>query len=229
MNTDALLLEVVERLASLGPERIWRTVRAPGGEILAEGTGWDEDGLPEDMGGVDFAGKSVVDVGCNLGHHCFMAARRGAAQVLGIDMDPEVTACATALAKLHGLPQVRFETADALTGLGGRTFDISMMIDIIGRGIVLKGKAGDFLDAAAALATNEMLHTMRPIYSLNGDLDCPAGFLERLYPERFIRDGRFHLLEFALDRLDADWSATVLTPETDLGHKYKYLVRFTRR
>ncbi|WP_035040411.1 methyltransferase domain-containing protein [Desulfovibrio sp. X2] len=230
-SRQELLKEAEQRLASLGQERIWRPVFAPDGRQLAEGTGADDDGLPPDLAGLDFTGKNVVDIGCNLGHFSFLAAEHGAASVLGIDMDEEVVACARVLARLRGADNVSFLAADVLGASApapdGRTFDTSMMIDIIGRGSVRKGLAGSFLDAAARLASHEMIHTMRPIYSFK-ELGVSGADLARFYPERFLREERFDLLAFALDRFAVKWSAELLTREADLTQRYKYLVRFTR-
>ncbi len=222
-----LLNEIRQRLAALGPERVWRPVRTPDGELLAQGVGWDEDGLPGDLGGLDFTNRSVVDIGCNLGHFSRIAAQSGAAVVVGIDQDPEVVDCARLLARLHGLANLSFEAADVIAAPPARSFDVSLMIDIIGRGIVRKGKAGLFLDAAASLARETMIHTMRPVYPL-AELACGADDLLALYPAAFVRDERFHLLEYARDRYSPDWSCDILTRERDLGQRYKYLVRFDR-
>lgn len=225
--SEHFLNEIKERLARLGQERIWRPVRTPSGELLAGGMGWDEDGLPDDLGGLDFTGLSVADIGCNLGHYSRLAAKNGASDVLGIDEDAEVVDCARLLAALHGLDNVAFTTADVLGATFTQTFDVTLMIDIIGRGIVRKGKAGLFLDAAARLARRTMIHTVRPEYAL-AELGCSEADLLAHYPAAFVRDQRFYLLEYALDRLAPRWSGEILTRENDLGQRYKYLVRFER-
>ncbi len=223
--SEELVRQIRARLDRLGKERIWRPVRTPGGELLADGVGWDEDGLPADLCGLDFTGRSVVDIGCNLGHFSRIAAGCGAASVLGVDMDEEVVECAGLLARLHGLDNLEFTAADVIARPLGRTFDISLMIDIIGRGIVRKGKAGLFLDAAASLASETMIHTMRPVYPL-AELDCSASDLLAHYPPAFVRDESFYLLEYAMDRFAPSWTGQVLTKEQSLGQRYKYLVRF---
>ena len=226
--SEQLVNEIKDRLARLGQERIWRPVRTPSGELLAGGMGWDEDGLPDDFGGLDFTGLSVADIGCNLGHYSRLAAKNGASDVLGIDEDAEVVDCARLLAALHGLDNVRFTTADVLGSDFTQTFDVTLMIDIIGRGIVRKGKAGQFLDAAARLARTAMIHTMRPEYACS-ELGCEEADLLAHYPATFVRGQRFYLLEYALDRFAPLWTGHILTRENDLGQRYKYLVRFDRK
>lgn len=225
---ENLVEKIRENLSRLGKERVWRPVRTPSGELLADGVGWDEDGLPEDLGGLDFTGRSVVDIGCNLGHFSRIAAQSGASAVLGVDQDDEIVECARLLARLHGLTNLDFMAADVIERPLGRAFDISLMIDIIGRSIVRKGKAGLFLDAAASLARETMIHTMRPVYPL-AELGCAPEDLLAHYPWAFVRDGGFHLLEYAMDRYAPAWRGEVLTKEQSLGQRYKYLVRFTRQ
>ena len=54
--------------------------RAPG-EVPAGHNNWDRYGLPADM-----KGKSFLDVGCWEGVNCAEAAKRGAQQVVGVDL-----------------------------------------------------------------------------------------------------------------------------------------------
>jgi len=76
------------------------------------------------------AGKTVLDVGCGPGHYAVALARRGAAQVLGLDFAPGMLELARARAEQAGVAaRCRFEAADFLTyPLDGRTFDYTVVM-----------------------------------------------------------------------------------------------------
>ena len=59
----------------------------------------------------DFTGKRVLDVGCNAGHFSFVAKRRGAREVVGVELDPQRIRQARYLANLLGL-DVKFVHQD---------------------------------------------------------------------------------------------------------------------
>jgi SAM-dependent methyltransferase len=48
-------------------------------------------------------GQRVLDVGCGSGRHCVELARRGAAQVVGLDVSPRMLAMAEKLARRQGV------------------------------------------------------------------------------------------------------------------------------
>ncbi len=226
MDTSRIIA-LRDKLTALGPQRVWREVRSPDGGLLHPGHGWDEDALPEDVA-VDFTGKRVADLGCNLGHHSFLAVRRGASEVTGFDMDKDVVEAANELADLYGLSEwVRFRAADLLIDPPRESFDLVLFVDIIGRGSITKGKAENLLRAVAEMSSGEMLHTMRPVYTLD-ELRTSKEELARHYPDRFIRDGRFHLLDYAKHIYGPEWTANVLSHCDDLDQRFKYPVFFTR-
>ncbi len=62
---------------------------------------------------LDVTGKRVLDIGTGSGVLAMAAAFGGAAEVLGVDVDPDAIASAQASAALNALPPVvRFEVAD---------------------------------------------------------------------------------------------------------------------
>ncbi len=134
------------------------------GPLLARGTG-SAGGLAEYGQGISYRGKTVCDLGCNLGYFSFLAARDGAALVEGLDVDPRVIEGAGLLADMQGLSNVRFRTADFTAETPERPFDMVLVIDFIGRGTVVKGRLGGVLDAAARFSAREMVFTLRPIYA----------------------------------------------------------------
>ena len=58
------------------------------------------------------AGKTVLDLGCNLGVYAIEAARQGASLATGIDIQPNVIAAANELREFFGLKNARFLAVD---------------------------------------------------------------------------------------------------------------------
>ncbi|WP_075356505.1 methyltransferase domain-containing protein, partial [Desulfovibrio sp. DV] len=180
-------------LAALGPQRIWRPVPAPDGSLLAPGDGSDTSELERYIGDLDVAGKSVADLGCNLGYFTFMARRLGASRVLGLDIDPEIIHIANELAALHQTTNVAFLAVDFLRQPPKAPCDMAMLIDFIGRQIISKGRVGLVAQAAKNWGRRELFFTLRPIYRLD-DLPASPQALDAHYPG-FVHDNAFHLAD----------------------------------
>lgn len=65
------------------------------------------------LGTADLAGKRFLDIGCGSGLHALAAHRLGAAEVVGIDLDPKSVETARALFARFGAPGA-FRVGDAL-------------------------------------------------------------------------------------------------------------------
>lgn len=61
---------------------------------------------------IDFAGRSVLDVGCNVGYTCYQAWKMDAAHILGIDIRTDVLHVAEALKSYVGATNIEFREAD---------------------------------------------------------------------------------------------------------------------
>ena len=218
--------KITAHLCRMGAGRVWRPVAGPYGHVLNCGSGPDLTAMSAYVAGVDFAGKTVLDLGANLGLFTFMACRGGATWALGLDSDPDAVAGARMLAELHGLPNARFEVRDFLADESIPRADLVLVIDFIGRGVIVKSRLDTVLDAAVRLSRKEIFFTLRPEYPLS-ELRAPDHFLKRTYG-RFIRDGRFYLAEHVAARLGAGWSATVLSRLCVEGKTLKTGVLFTR-
>jgi phosphoethanolamine N-methyltransferase len=83
-------------------EWIWgRDYMAPGGE----------GNVDKMVQGFDLAGKRVLDIGCGIGGPAFALARKHGAEVIGIDLEPQLVARATRRAVELGLSeQTEFRT-----------------------------------------------------------------------------------------------------------------------
>jgi SAM-dependent methyltransferase len=124
---------------------------------------------------VDFQGKTVLDLGCNLGNFCREAARRGAARVVGVDL-PDTAAAAFEIANWAELWNVDFlglnlpeEAAEIRRLSGVDAFDIVFLLatvrhiggwadwinDLCADVLYLEGHSVDEVDTyAAALAAD---------------------------------------------------------------------------
>lgn len=70
----------------------------------------------------DFAGKTVLDLGCGYGWHCVYAAEQGAAEVVGVDISERMLAVAGAKTKQQNVCYIRTAMEDAEFPAG--SFDI---------------------------------------------------------------------------------------------------------
>lgn len=108
-----------ERLTSDAPvSRIRETVRRGRDEMRAQLL----SRLPDDLHGV-----RVLDAGCGTGQLCCDLAERGA-EVVGIDISPQLIAIAEARLPAHLAPRVRLQSGDMLATRLGR-FDFTIAMD----------------------------------------------------------------------------------------------------
>lgn len=194
--------------------------------MFADGSGPPPEALAEYVDGIDFRGKSVLDMGANLGFFAFLAARRGAACVLGMDSDPDAVEGARLLASLHGLDNVHFAWRDFLEAPPILRADMVMVIDFIGRGVVSKGRLDDVITLAARLAVRELVVTMRPKYRLEELQPLSPGLQEHY--GAYLREGTFSLGEYVRDFLGDDFHGRVLHEGLVEKHQLKKAYLFTR-
>ncbi len=111
-------------------------------------------GLPDDL-----AGWRVLDAGCGAGHLSLELARRGA-DVVGIDLSPEMVRFAEGQAEAAGLAaHIHFAAGDMLSDAHGR-FDAVVAMDSL-----IHYRAEDVVTAVARLAghtENRILFTLAP-------------------------------------------------------------------
>jgi len=74
-------------------------------------------------------GKSALDIGCGPGHYAVALARRGVAEVVGIDFAPAMIELAKARADQADVGHIcRFITDDFMTCDFGRTFEFTILM-----------------------------------------------------------------------------------------------------
>ncbi|KIG14509.1 putative methyltransferase SCO0760 [Enhygromyxa salina] len=66
----------------------------------------------------------VLDIGCGAGSLALAAARAGAREVVGVDLDPRAVAYARFNAKLNGISNARFEAGDLSAPVAGQRFEL---------------------------------------------------------------------------------------------------------
>ena len=98
------------------------------------------------------AGKTVLDVGSNIGLRCFEAAQQGAARVVGIDVNPVRVEQARALARMLEF-DVEFRCLDADAGLPDLSADIVLCSSVLNR----SAAPAALLQKLAALAQQQLI------------------------------------------------------------------------
>lgn len=210
-NNAKDLEELKEILRRIGRESIWRPVVAPDGQLLADGIGDENDGILIDIHGLDFHGKTVIDLGCNLGFYCFVVKKAGAAKVLGIDNDDRIIRGCDIIKKLYGVTGIDFQALDIVGLDENLACDVGMMIDFIGKNSVVTGMLPKFLDALESVSRREMVLSIRPVYRIAKHLGNDTRGLLLKYPAKYIRNGRFYNTEYVADRFRDNWRIDILS------------------
>lgn len=130
--------------------------------------------LPE-----DFAGDSLLDIGCNTGHFCFEAKKRGADRVVGIDNTRKYIVWARAVRDhVEMFHDVEFYNMDALE------------IEKLGR-----------FDYVLLLAALHYMPDVRNIFKVVGNV-CKKVFIMDLVMSPSLMEENTPLMEFRLDYKD---------------------------
>jgi ribosomal protein L11 methyltransferase len=177
---------------------------------------------------LDFNGKTVVDLGCNLGHYSFMAARLGAARVVGLDIDENLIQAAKILRDHLGLNQVEFKRTDFLRADVGDRYDVVLLIDYIGRNVITKFKMKQVLLAAENYCRHEILLTFHPDYTIQHKLRTTPDRLISFYTDQYIRNGKFQTLEYVSDYFKGKGHLAAHSPAQEWHADNKMPVHFIR-
>ena len=207
--------ELEEILKSVGPQNIWHPVVVNGEKLLANGIGETVDGIRDSDGVLNFAGKTVVDLGCNFGYYSFIVRNAGASNVLGIDMDERIIRGCEILKELHDVDRVNFRPLDITKANGVGKFDIGMMIDIIGRDKIRAGTAKDLLNSLESMSQKEMLLTLRPRYHIEKKLGTDVQRIREMYPADYTRNSYFYMVDYVRDRFKAAWEMHIISGQND--------------
>jgi SAM-dependent methyltransferase len=209
-----LRIELEKNLAQVGAENIWRPVFDNHNVLLAEGVGEKRDGRPQDISKVDFRGKTVLDLGCNFGFYSFLAKRLDARKVVGVDDKAQIIRGCELLKAMHGVEGVHFRLGDFMNSNSLGKFDICMLINFIGKKMVKKG-IKKILETVRMFSLSTMIISARPYYDISKHLDGDAENITNQYSSVYIKNGKFHLMEFIHDFFCEDWEMSVLSPLRD--------------
>ncbi|SDL49300.1 ribosomal protein L11 methyltransferase [Maridesulfovibrio ferrireducens] len=226
MTPNAEIKKIVEEV---GQDIIWRPLYDFERNKLSGGVGHDIDGIDPEFTELDFTGKTVCDLGCNLGHFTFYAHERGAKEVVGYDMEPKVIKGAKKLAALYNIEGVEFETCNFASEPATRTFDMGMLIDILGKINISNGFLIPILKGLESRSKSEMLLTFRPLYLVKRHFGMSEDEFLKLYPQAQIKNGFFSLLDFAQNFFAKKWKVTYLSKELPDDEQYKRTVHFIRK
>ena len=126
--------QIAERVAGLGP---WfhnldlNGIRTAPGHFLGDYPA-DKFARFAHLLPADLTGKTVLDIGCNAGFYSFEMRRRGAARVLGIDMDARYLAQARFAAEVLGEKDVEFRQMGVYdVGALGERFDLVIFMGVL--------------------------------------------------------------------------------------------------
>ncbi len=220
--------EKLEKLLSqLEPEQIRRAVCDIKGNILANGIAFDSDGDLSDFVHIDFKGKSVVDVGCNLGHYSLLSSQKGAQSVLGIDLDLQVLKGAELMRDMYNINNVEYLEMDFTNPSFTERFDISMLIDFFGKKNITKGVT-PYLSSLETMTKQTMIISAREHYQLNKHFEGVEDKIKNNYPSKFVQNNRFYLKGFIIDYFKDKWNHTVLTNE-DSDSTSKQTIYFQKK
>ncbi len=222
--------EELRRLVeAIGPGNIWRPICDDDGNMLVEGAGHDAESLPEaPPEHIDFSGKSVVDLGCNVGTFVCRAARLGARKAAGIDIDSNLVRCAEILAVQEGVDNVEFMVCD-FNSPPEEKFDVAMMFDIIGNTTIGNGQMHTFIKIMENWAAKELIISLKPVCKARKHFHkTPQEFCE-LFPTENMDGECFYPVREAVDFLGGrGWELKTDLPEGYETCGMKMLLHFVR-
>lgn len=223
------LQEFLALADAIAPEHRYRTVYDTDFHVLVPGKEPIDAGTLDAFSRIDFAGRTVVDLGCNFGFFSFQARRLGAASVVGVDREPMVLDGCSLLKQHFHIDGVAFEChdlEDPACTLLSRTFDIAMLVEFIGKTFVMQNRVAPALAFLERLSDRELIVSVQKIYWIRKELGSTPGRLRDIYPSRYVDGGDFRLLDYVRDYLAPRWRMEALSPLADGYEKPRKFLRF---
>lgn len=202
--------KLIQLLHDLDPEDIWRPVYDEHGQMLADGHEDMRSTAPDDLAAVEYQGRSVLDLGCNLGMYSFLAKRQGAGSVTGMDSDSMAIRGCELLAELYGLESMQFVCADFIDHAGDTRYDIVQLINFIGRRSLVKG-IQPILDVCRRSAREFLVLSIRCTYPIRSGLRVEPAHMEKKYGKKYVEGDVFDAATFIQDYLNVPY--TQLSPD----------------
>lgn len=223
------LQEFLALANAIDPEHRYRTVYDADFSVLSPGKETIDADTLAAFSRIDFAGRTVVDLGCNFGFFTFQASRLGAGSVVGVDREARVLTGCQLLRQHFGIENVSFERHDIDdpdSTLLARRFDIAMLVEFIGKTFVVENRVAPALAFLERLSSRELIVSVQKIYWIRKELGTTPERLGEIYPERYVRGGDFLLLDYVRDFLAPRWRMEPLSPMTDGYEKPRKFLRF---
>ncbi len=223
------LEEFLALAAAIAPEHRYRTVYDADFSVLVPGKEAINADILSDFSRIDFAGRSVVDLGCNFGFFTFQARRLGAQSVVGVDREGLVLKGCEYLKqhfKIDGVSFERHDIDDPANLLLSRRFDIAMLVEFIGKSFVAQNRVARALAFLEQLSDRELIVSVQKIYWIRKELGTTPDRLRELYPAQYIDGGDFLLLDFVRDTLAPRWRMEYLSDVVDGYEKPRKFLRF---
>ncbi|MBZ5608128.1 MAG: class I SAM-dependent methyltransferase [Acidobacteriia bacterium] len=148
----------------------------------------------------DLRGKTICDIGCGSGRFVTEFAKRGAAQVTGVDVAPKMLRLARDLVEQDGVAErCDFVLNDVLNWTPDRTFDTTIAIgfwdyiaDPLERLLLIRGfTRGTFLSAWPRFWTWRMPVRKARLQYIQG---CPVYFFRQSTVHRLLESAGFEVL-----------------------------------
>jgi SAM-dependent methyltransferase len=224
------LQEFLALAGAIAPEHRYRTVYDTDFSVLVPGKEPIDADTLASFARIGFAGRTVVDLGCNFGFFTFQASRLGAASVLGVDRESRVLEGCELLKRHFNIAGVTFERHDLDDGqspLLSRRFDIAMLVEFIGKTFVVENRVAPALAFLERLSQRELVVSGQKIYWIRKELRTTPQRLKALYPARYVSGGDFLLLEYVRDFFAPRWRMEALSPMGEGYEKPRKFLRFT--
>lgn len=220
------LKTIVEKV---GKDLIWRPVHDFQKNKLVDGIGHNIDGIDSEFKDLSFKNKTVCDLGCNLGYYSFYALEHGAEKVTGYDIEPKLIAGANKIADLNNLNSITFKVCDFANEEPDETYDMGMLIDIIGKHRIRSGGLLPMLAGLEKRSKSEMLLTFRPEYSIHKHFGMDATAFKKIYPNAVIENNNFNLFKFVCNFFAPKWELAYCSNHADMSKQYKYTSFFIKK
>ncbi|MHC1789207.1 class I SAM-dependent methyltransferase [Solidesulfovibrio sp.] len=214
---------------AIEPEHRYRTVYDADFSVLVSGKEVIDPDTLAAFSRIDFAGRTVVDLGCNFGFFTFQARRLGATEVVGVDRESRVLAGCELLKRHFEADGVDFachDIDDPACSLLARRFDIAMLVEFIGKSFVLENRVAPALAFLERLSDRELIVSVQKIYWIRKELGTTPERLKAMYPEQYVVGGDFLLLDYVRDFLAPRWRMEALSPLGDGYEKPRKFLRF---
>jgi len=109
--------------------------------------------------------------------------------------------------------------------LTGRTFDLAMLVEFIGKTFVRLGLIARTLTVLESLSTKELLLSVQKTYMIRKELGSTVEQMRRHYPEAYIQNGDVLVLDYVLDFFRDRWNVDMLSEINDGYEKPRKFIR----